>query len=256
MSETVEIKIRIDAQKKEQYDAHVAALNVSRSARVKQLIDADLEGRIAAERVLPERPTTRSTAEILDSRFEHLISELTALFKKNRETMSTALSPLKTVASIALTEKRFNTSDEIKRGLVQEVHSLREEVKMSAEISSTQYAKLLKALKVERPEFIHDTRMHTGFIMGFAALLLLMAVLPGSWFLSQGFAKLALGERDAIKAGAQLAGQGRSSAEQAIISTSILSRDPAFMESYYACVRAANDTDKRTTCTLSMPGLK
>jgi hypothetical protein len=77
---------------------------------------------------------------------------------------------------------------------VQEVHSLREEVKTSAEISSTQYAKLLKALKIERPDFIHDTRMHTGFIMGFAALLLLMAVLPGSWsLLSIGSIKSASG---------------------------------------------------------------
>jgi hypothetical protein len=256
MSDISEIKVRIDRARRDRFDDHCESLAVSRNSRLIELIDADLDGKIADERVRPKPPKEMSVAEQVRADNIRLREHLDLLFGKNRAATEKYLSPLKSVASVALTERRFGAIDDALAKLNLQLADASKEVSAGVKASSNDHAYLRKALKVERPDFVHDIRTQTGFALGIATLFLAVALMPGSWAPSRSFAKLAMGESDTVRAGAKLAGEGRPVGEQAIISSAYLSRDVAFAESYKACVQAADQSKKRTSCVLSMPGLK
>ena len=255
MSEIVEIKVRIDASKKDRYDTHCETLKVSRNVRLNELIDADLDGKIASQRVLSEPPKKVSEAELIRANHERFLGELEALFAKNRTAMSQHLAPLKSVASVALTEKRFNTVDDANAKLMAELSGLRQSVMDSAQSSAAAIAKVQAGLKIERPDFVQDPRTGGGFAAGVLGVFLLIALLPGSCAPARGVAKLAMGEGDPVEAAARLAGQGNKAIEATVFSSVRLSKDDGFLASYRACIEAANRSTKRTTCQLSMPAL-
>jgi hypothetical protein len=111
-------------------------------------------------------------------------------------------------------------------------------------------------LKIERPDFVSDPRTQQGFMLGILALLLSIALLPGSCAPARGVAKLAMGEGDAVEAAARLAGQGDKATEATVRASVQLSKDEGFLASYRECIETANRSTKRTTCQLSMPALK
>jgi hypothetical protein len=256
MSEIVEIKVRIDVQKKVRYDRHIEALRVSRNVRLNELIDADLEGRIASERVLPLPPKTISEAEQIRADHARLLQSLDELFAKNRETMGRLLKPLQSVASVAITEKRFDAVDGSNKKLAEQLTLLNNAVVQSSETNTQAFGKMHKALKIERPDWQSDSRTRSGFAAGILVLLLAIALLPSSCTPTRAIAKLAMGESDSTHAGARLAGQGDKAAEATVLASLQLSKDDAFLASYKACIETAKRSTKRSICQLSMPPLK
>lgn len=256
MSEIVEIKVRIDAAKKDRYDAHCAALGVSRNIRLNSIIDADLDGKIAAEQVMQPPARHLSESDKLRSDFAPLTDTLQAHFADNKANMSRLLSPLQSVASVALTEKRFDSIEVTQKKLAEQVGQSQAALQKSLDAIEACTKKLGADLKIERPALHHDGRFLGGLAAGVLGLIFLVTIFPGTWGPARGFAKLAIGESDTVRAAVRLAGRGDKTSEAIIFASLQLSNDDAFIDSFRACIDAANRTTKPTRCKLDMPGLK
>lgn len=256
MSDIVEIKVRIATEKKNRYDAHCDALGVSRNTRLNAVIDADLDGKIASEKSYQAPVRTPSEAEKLRGDFAKLIDNLKALFADNKANMARLLSPLQSVASVALTEKRFDAVDAAQKKLAEQVAQSQAALQKSLTAIETRTKTLGAELKIERPALHQDGRFLGGLAAGVLGLLFLVMLIPGTWAPARGFAKLAMGEGDTVRAAVRLAGKGDKTSEAIVFASLQLSNDDAFIDSFRACIDTANRTNKRTSCRLEMPGLK
>jgi hypothetical protein len=248
MSQSVEIKVRIDKDKKARFDGHCKSLNVSLNGRMNDIIDADLEGRIAQGVIAPPANPPQSEAELRRADYLALRTELSRLFQQNREAMAGHLLPLKTIASerfdkIATRQKASETGlKDIKAGQASAQDALASDVRA-----------LTHKLDQTHPIWYRDQRFLGGVALGVVAALLLAFLLPGSSAPARALARFAVGEADPVEAAGIVAGGGSESHATAITITLQLAGNKRFLDSYQACIDQARAARKATSCVIQFP---
>jgi hypothetical protein len=257
MSARSEIKFRAEQSLKDQFDKHCAALGVDRTARLNELIMADLEGRIAA--TSGGRPVSQkllSDTDKMVSAFDGLKASLDALFTRNRETTSKALAPLSAIPTRLETQKHFDDIAAQQKWTKGQLDNLKADGERNQSQIMNAINEIFKGLKIERPSLHLDSRFRGGILAGVFGLIFLLTLIPGDWTLSHAIARGVMGERNNVAAASALVEKDYPSSGPLVTSTIVLSQNAKYKYSYWACVDKMRVTRGDFSCPLDMPGLK
>jgi hypothetical protein len=253
MSQSVEIKVRIDKDKKARFDGHCKSLNVSQNGRMNDIIDADLEGRIAQGVIAPPADTPQSEAELRRADYLALRTELSRLFQQNREAMAGHLLPLKTIASAKFVEERFDKIATRQKASETGLKDIKAGQASAQDALLSDVRALTRKLDQTHPIWYRDQRFLGGVTLGVVAALLLAFLLPGSSAPARALARFAVGEADPVEAAGIVAGGGSESHATAITITLQLAGNKRFLDSYQACIDQARAARKATSCVIQFP---
>lgn len=257
MSARSEIKFRAEQDIKDQFDKHCAELGVDRTARLNELILADLAGRISARsgaRAAIQKPV--SDTDKMVGAFDGLKASLDALFTKNRETISKALAPLSAIPTRLETSKHFDDIAAEQKWAKGQIENLEAEHSRNQSQIMNALDTIFKGLKIQRPPLQLDKRFQGGVVAGLLGLVFLLALLPGDWKLSHTIARGVLGERNNVAAAAALVESDFPGSGPLVSSTVLLAQNVKFRNSYWACADKMRVTRGAFACPLDMPGLQ
>ena len=257
MSARSEIKFRADQDIKDQFDSHCAALGIDRTARLNALMIADLEGRIATSsggRPTPQKPVS-DTDKMLGA-FDGLKASLDTLFSKNRETIAKALAPLSAIPTRLEAQQHFDDVAAQQKWTKGQLENLEAERGRNQSQIMNALENIYQGLKINRPAFHLDKRFHGGVVAGLLGLVFLLALIPGDWGLSHTIARRIIGESNTVEAASALVEQDYPGSGPLVTSTIVLSQNPKFKNSYWACVDKMRVTKGNFSCPVDMPGLQ
>ncbi len=258
MSAPSEVKVRLDADLKKQFERKCRDAGTTMSAEINHMILAATERQDeVAESVAADPAVVHSQSDqfdrtevveipVADAMLEQL-EELLALTNKiHADRPQTWFDHwYKTQAAPAFATLAKQNS---------EYAQAQAAAKASQSVIETRLDEVVRNTRMVKPRIYEDYRIWSAFGAGVMALVLLLALLPGETAPSRLLARKIVGGKNDVHAAGIMAG-GDSFHGNLIFETTALMKTEPFASDYARCVKRASAARKVTRCSLTFPAL-
>ncbi len=243
MIKMVEVKFRISEQQRDLFSQRCNDMNISRSARLGEIVDADLENRIVsvAKKPVPSKPNPHLTKleEDLGRGFSRCIDRIN---------------------HIAESVRYIPTSDSLEKQFEKLAHGNTKISGVQSQILSSNQTIASKLDRLSERSRSEDTLpiykrfdCHVGLLGGFIGFIAFLMFIPGDWAPARSIAKLTLGERSNVAAAAKLIDD--PILRYTIAVSTPLARSREYREDLTACKDKARQAKEPSLCTMRIPAL-